>query len=195
MYAGCWPCFFGKFDHPYLRERGQVMPRPRLDRQHEGLTRTEVAAQLGCSPSNIRRLQRDGVLPRRKDRNGIYRFLPQEVAAVAKERGRPVKTKGATAAMVYRYFLQPGFRGTPEDFGRIVLETGEEPCLVRALWAEFRLGGGTPIEQQEQVREIERIAHEYDEQIKVMDEDLVVRKRRSVFIPLQDTDEAPPSSR
>src|SRR5579883_2192859 len=96
MYAGCWSCFFGKFDHPYLRERGQVMPRPRLDRQHEGLTRTEVAEQLGCSPSNIRRLQRDGVLPRRKDRNGIYRFLPQEVAAVAKERGRPVKTKGAT---------------------------------------------------------------------------------------------------
>ena len=66
---------------------------------------------------------------------------------------------------------------------------------MREMWAEFRLGGGMATEQQEQEREIERIAREYDEQIKAMDEDLI-RRRRAVFIPSTDVhDDAPPSSR
>ena len=96
------------------------MSRPRLDRQHEGLTRTEVAAQLRCSTSNVRRLQKDGVLPLRKDRNGIYRFHPHEVTEVARKLGRVVKTSGKIAASIYGHFLVRGFRGTPEELGRVV---------------------------------------------------------------------------
>jgi DNA-binding transcriptional MerR regulator len=163
------------------------MARPRFDRQHEGLTRTEVAAQLGYSPSNVRRLQKAGLLPLRKDRNGIYRFRPHEVAEVARKLGRIAKTDGQTAAPIYGYFLTPGFKPTSEAIGRVVFETGEHPDLVRALWEKFKEGVGAPA--SEEAKEIDRLSREYDEQIAAMDEELA-QKRRSAFIPGDPRDEA-----
>jgi DNA-binding transcriptional MerR regulator len=157
------------------------MPRPRLDRQHEGLTRTEVAAQLRCSSSNVRRLQRDGLLPRRQDRNGIYRFHPHEVAEVARKLHRSLQTDAETAARIYGYFLAAGFRGTPKELGRIVFETTQHPDLVLALWEKFKAGAGSPAAADE-AHEMDRLAREYDEQIAAMDEELA-RKRRAAFIP------------
>lgn len=169
--------------------------RPRAEDADKGLTTGEVAKQLKCSRGNVDRLRKTLRLAARRDGSGKFRFQPADVAAVAKSLGRPARDRGAIAQKVYGHFLQPGFRGTPEQMGRIVLETGEEPCVVRELWAEFRMGGGTTAEQQERLREMDRLAEEYDEQIKAMDEELV-RKRRGVFIPSRDMhDEAPPSSR
>jgi excisionase family DNA binding protein len=169
--------------------------RPRAEDAALGLTTGEVAKQLNCSRGNVDRLRKARRLPSRRDGSGKFRFQPADVAAVGKTLGRQTRDRGAIAQKVYGHFLKPGFRGTPEQVGLIVHDTGEDPRLVRELWAEFRMGGGMATEQQEQEREIERIAREYDEQIKAMDEDLI-RRRRAVFIPSTDVhDDAPPSSR
>jgi hypothetical protein len=136
----------------------------------------------------VRRLQEAGVLPRRKDGSGVYRFYPQEVAEVARKLGRVVQTDGKLAAKVYGYFLEKGFRGTPEQIGRIVHETEQTPRVVLDLWQQFKAGAGSPL-AEEQAREIERLAREYDEQIAAMDEELE-RKRRGAFIPGDPRDEA-----
>jgi hypothetical protein len=54
--------------------------------------------------------------------------------------------------------------------------------VVRELLAQFKMGAGSPSEAQEEAREMERLAREYDEQIAAMDEELA-RKRRGEFIP------------
>jgi excisionase family DNA binding protein len=167
--------------------------RPRADDAKKGLTSGEVAKQLNCSRSNVDRLRKCGRLPAREDGAGKFRFQPRDVAALGKELGRPVRTSGAVAQRVYGYFLTPGFKGTPEQLGRIVHETGEDPDQVLLLWRKFKLGAGSPAEDQAE-REIERLASEYDEQIKAMDEALV-RKRRSVFIAAEDENARGPSSR
>ena len=105
-----------------------------------------------------------------------------------------MQTDGKVAAQIYGYFLTPGFRGTEEQFGRVVLETEQLPRVVRELWAQFKMGAGTTAAAEEETREMDRLAREYDEQIAAMDEELV-RKRRAVFIPGETfDDDAPPSS-
>jgi len=156
--------------------------RPRAEYRDHGLTSGEVAKQLNCSRSNVDRLRKCGLLPGRLDRSGAWRYQPHAVAEAGRKLGRPMQTDGKIAARIYKYFLAPGFRGTPEQIGRIVLETEQPPRVVRELLAQFKMGAGTPAEAEEQGREVERIAREYDEQIKAMDEELA-RKRRGAFIP------------
>jgi excisionase family DNA binding protein len=169
--------------------------RPRAEDAALGLTSGEVAKQLNCSRGNVDRLRKARRLPARRDGSGKFRFQPADVAAVAKTLGRPARDRGAIAQRVYGHFLQPGFRGSAEQIGRIVHETGEDPRIVRELWAEFRMGAGPSRAQQEEQHEIDRLSEEYDEQIKAMDEELS-RKRRAVFIPAADArDDSPPSSR
>jgi hypothetical protein len=156
--------------------------RPRAEYAKEGLTSGEVAKQLNCSRSNVDRLRKCGRLQARLDGSGAWRYPPKAVAAAGEELGRPVETDGKVAARIYRYFLTPGFRGTEEQFGRIVLETEQSPRVVRELWAEFKMGSGSPSARAEAKRELERLTHEYDEQIAAMDENLA-RKRRAVFLP------------
>jgi hypothetical protein len=156
--------------------------RPRAEHAKEGLTSGEVAKQLNCSRSNVDRLRKCGRLQARLDGSGAWRYPPKAVAAAGEELGRPMQTDGKVAARIYRYFLTPGFRGTEEQFGRIVLETEQSPRVVRELWAEFKMGSGTTSARAEAKRELERLTHEYDEQIAAMDENLA-RKRRAVFLP------------
>jgi excisionase family DNA binding protein len=170
------------------------MARPPLKHDEQnGLTTTEVAKQLGCSPSYVRKLLEKGYFPKLKDGSGVYRFNPHNVAEVARKLGRVVKTDGATAAKIYGYFLTPGFKPTNEAIGRIVFETGEHPDLVRAMWEKYKIGVGSA-DTDDETREMERLAREYDEQIAAMDEELA-RKRRAVFIPADPHDDSPPSSR
>jgi hypothetical protein len=157
--------------------------RPRADYAKEGLTSGEVAKQLNCSRSNVDRLRKCGRLQARLDGSGAWRYPPKAVAAAGEELGRPMETDGKVAARIYRHFLAPGFRGTEEQFGRIVLETEQSPKVVRELWAEFKMGSGTNA-RAEAKRELERLTHEYDEQIAAMDENLA-RKRRAVFLPAE----------
>ena len=170
------------------------MARPPLKHdERNGLTTTEVAKKLGCSPSYVRKLLEKGYFPKLKDGSGVYRFNEHNVAEVARKLGRVAKTDGATAAKVYGYFLAPGFKPTNEAIGRIVFETGEHPDLVRALWEKYKIGVGAPTTDHD-TREMERLAREYDEQIAAMDEELD-RRRRAVFLPEDPPDDAPPSSR
>jgi excisionase family DNA binding protein len=160
------------------------------------LTTTDVAKQLGISPSYVRKLLERGYLPKLKDGSGVYRFNPHNVAEVARKIGRAVRTDGATAAKIYGYFLTPGFRPTREAIARIVCETGEHPDLVHALWEKYKAGvGAAGSGSDAEAKEIDRLAREYDEQIAAMDEELV-RKRRGVFIAGDSDDsngKAPPS--
>jgi hypothetical protein len=158
------------------------MARPSVRESARGLTSGEVAKQLGYSRSNVDRLRKCGLLPGRLDRSGVWRYPPLAVAAAAEKLGRTPKSDGRTASRIYAYFLKPGFRGTPEEFARIVHETEQSPRVVRELWAEFKMGSGTMSAQAEAKRELERLTHEYDEQIAAMDENLA-RKRRAVFLP------------
>jgi predicted nucleic acid-binding protein len=127
----------------------------------------------------VRRLQQAGVLPQHKDRNGIYRFQPHDVAEVARKLKRVVRTDGETAGTIYGYFLAPEFRATPKQLARIVHETRQHPDVVLALWEKFKAGAGSPATAD---ADIARVAREYDEQIAAMDEELA-RKRRVAFIP------------
>lgn len=171
------------------------MARPPLKHDEDnGLTTTKVAKLLGCSPSYVRKLLAQGYFPKLKDGSGVYRFNPHNVAEVARKLGRVVTTDGQTAAAVYRHFLAPGFKPTSEAVGRIVVDTGEHPDSVFALWEKFKAGFGSPMADAE-TKELERLAREYDEQIAAMDEDLA-RRRRAVFLPGEPRDDdAPPSSR
>jgi hypothetical protein len=167
------------------------MARPRFDRQHEGLTRAEIAAQLGYSLSNVRRLQKAGLLPLRKDRDGIYRFRPHEVAEVAHKLGRDIKTDGEVAGTIYGYFLAPGFKATPKQLAQIVHETKQHPDVVVALWHKFKAGAGSSNGSDSE--EFARLSREYEEQIAAMDDELA-RKRRVTFIPSQAPEDASPDS-
>jgi hypothetical protein len=163
--------------------------RPRAENADEGLTSGEVAKQLNCSRSNVDRLRKCGQLPGRLDRSGAWRYQPTAVAEAGRKLGRPAQTDGKIAAKIYAYFLAPGFRGTPEQMGRIVLETEQPPKVVRELLEQFRMGAGTPSEEREEAREMDRLAREYDEQIAAMDEELAL-KRRGAFIPGDPRDAA-----
>jgi hypothetical protein len=168
--------------------------RPRAEYANQGLTSGEVAKQLNCSRSNVDRLRKCGRLSARLDGSGAWRYQPQTVAAAGQELGRPIQTDGKVAARIYGYFLTPGFRGTEEQIGRIVLETEQLPRVVREFWAQFKMGGGTTAAADEEAREMERLSHEYDEQIAAMDEELA--RKRIVFIPGDaHDDDSPPSSR
>lgn len=164
--------------------------RPRAQFSDAGLTSGEVAKQLGFSRSNVYRLQRTGALPGRLDRAGQYRFQPGAVAEIARKLRRKMNTDAERAVAVYKHFLAADFKPTIEAFARIVVETHEHPDTVSALWETY-LRGAPRIEKG--ASELERISHEYDEQIAAMDQELA-RKRGAAFIPGED-DEAPPSSR
>jgi len=107
-----------------------------------------------------------------------WRYPPTAVDAVAEKLGRKPESDGRTAAKVYAHFLKPGFRGTPEEFARIVHETEQSPRVVRELWMQFKMGSGVPTEEQAEARELDRLAREYDEQIAAMDYALTRKRRR-----------------
>jgi hypothetical protein len=49
---------------------------------------------------------------------------------------------------------------------------------VRELWAQFKMGAGHSAEGEQESREVQRIACEYDERIAVMDEELAGSRLR-----------------
>jgi hypothetical protein len=161
--------------------------RPRAEHAALGLTSGEVAKQLGCSRGNVDRLRKCGRLAARRDGAGKWRYRPSDVAETARSLGRPARTSGAVAAKLYRYFSEPGFRGSPDQFSRIVQETEEDPDVVVMLWNKFRAGAGSP-EAEQEARAVARANSEYAAEIAAMNEDR--RQRRSKLY-----DDVPPSSR
>ena len=106
---------------------GGALKKPRI-------TRTEAARMLGMSYANVRKLQSKGVLHSDPDRYGVHRFDLREVEALARKRGLQIKPNGALAARVFRMFRER------KKFEEIVIETEQEPSLIRALWKDYRAG-------------------------------------------------------
>lgn len=183
--------------------------RPRSQYAEQGLTTGEVADQLGYSRSNIDRLRHKGDLPAKLDRNGTFRFKQATVEDYARRKRRPLKNDETKTFAVYKRFLDPEFKPTPENYARVAVETETPPSRVDELWLQF-LRGAPKVQT-----EVDRLHIVYDEQIAAMNGDREERRRRGIasasreglaktrprvtFIPSppqpDEEDEAPPSSR
>jgi hypothetical protein len=98
------------------------------------VTRREAAKILDTSYENVKRMQRIGQLHSDPDRHGVHRFDRREVEELARRRGLQIKPSGELAARVFRLFKER------RNFHDIVIETEQEPDVIRALWAQFNLG-------------------------------------------------------
>ena len=111
------------------------------------LTRGEVAKQLGVHISTVRRMERRRELHSVRDRNGIHRFDPKEVANLAAKRGRSAplaQVSGPLAARVYKAMHEG------KTIDQIVIETELAPEQVLALCAHFNK---TPTQVRKQSEE------------------------------------------
>jgi hypothetical protein len=110
---------------------------------HHTLTRAQVAARLGISTTSVRRLEWDELHPV-QDARGVWRFDPNEVAALAP---RPQRTprepgsqqaeqlatrrRGRLAARVFLMFTRD------RSLVDIVVATKQPPDVVRELYREW----------------------------------------------------------
>ena len=133
------------------------------------LTRRQVADALGTSVATVRRLEKKRELNPVVDRDGVYRFDAQEVAALAAKRGRASQASGEVAAQVFGMFREL------KKLDDIVIATRQTPATVRALYLEWTTPlGGRPI-NKEAAEEREQAAHE--EMMREWDRDLKERRR------------------
>ena len=141
--------------------------RPRVDRR-------EAAAILQCSRDNVRRLDRIKQLKTgERDRNGTFTYDRREIEEFARKRGLGVKPSGELAARVFRMFKER------RPFQDIVIETEQEPEVIRALRQEYEAGFDYEKRQQEQTEE-ERLRREHDDEMRAMDLELERRRRGAV---------------
>lgn len=104
------------------------------------LTRRDVAHRLGVSTSSVRRLENVQLHPA-QDASGVYRFDPQEVAALqplaqqprnaVRAERRATTIRGRMAARVFGMFARQS--SLPE----IVMATKQPPDVVRQLYREW----------------------------------------------------------
>jgi hypothetical protein len=97
-----------------------------------GLTRAQVARQLGTTTTTVHRMRLRGELHPKRDADGVYHYDPAEVIRVAARRGLPDRyTAGQVAAQAFRMFDQGG------ELREIVMAlqvTPEEVFRLYALW-------------------------------------------------------------
>jgi hypothetical protein len=68
-----------------------------------GLTRSEVARQLGVSTTEVHRMRLRGALRPKRDERGVWRYDPAEVVRAAAGRHTAARrTRGQTAALAFR---------------------------------------------------------------------------------------------
>jgi hypothetical protein len=98
------------------------------------VTRGEVQRILGLSRAGTRKAESAGKLSATIDDRGRHLFLRTEVLELARIRGKTWREKdsGKTAARLFDLFEQ-GW-----ELPAIVMETGESPTIVRALYEEYR---------------------------------------------------------
>lgn len=136
--------------------------RPRVDRR-------EAASILQCSRDNIRRLDKIGELKTgKKDRNGAFTYDRREVEELARKRGLQIKANGELAARVFAMFTER------RKFHEIVIETQQEPSVIRDLWKEYRAGFDaeqSPFDTE--TREAER----HEAQMRALDAELARRRQ------------------
>ena len=107
------------------------------------ITRGEVARALGVAVASVRRLEGVRLHPARGE-DGVWRFDPAEVSALAAERKQLTRpgvaasgsTDGEIAALVFRLFEEG------KTFSAIVREVRLPPDRIRQLNRQWRAGFG-----------------------------------------------------
>jgi hypothetical protein len=98
-----------------------------------GLTRSQVARQLGVSTTEVHRMRLKGVLHPKRDERGVWRYDPAEVVRAAAGRSTAgTRTLGQTAALAFRMFDQGG------ELKDIVMALQVPPEEVRRLYREWQ---------------------------------------------------------
>jgi hypothetical protein len=135
------------------------------------VTRREAATILNTSYENVKRLQRIGQLHSDPDRHGVHRFDRREVEELARRRGLKIKPSGELAARVFRMFKER------RAFQDIVIETEQEPDVIRALWTQFSTGlhdGGSSSETED------RAERRHEELMRELERELERRRRATL---------------
>ena len=97
----------------------------------DGLTRSQVARQLGVGVTAVHHMRLRGELRPQRDAGGVWRYDPADVIRVAAKRGvRGLRTDGDVAAEAFRMFDQGGelkdivsaLRVTPDEVRRLFKE-------------------------------------------------------------------------
>jgi hypothetical protein len=99
----------------------------------DGLTRSQVARQLGVGVTAVHHMRLRGDLRPTRDTAGVWRYDPADVIRAAARRGvRGLKTDGDVAAEAFRMFSQGG------DLQDIVAALRVTPAEVRRLYKEWQ---------------------------------------------------------
>ena len=99
----------------------------------DGLTRSQVARQLGVGVTAVHHMRLRGVLRPRRDAGGVWRYDPADVIRAAAIRGvRGLKSPGDVAAEAFRMFDQGG------ELKDIVSALRITPAEVRRLFKEWQ---------------------------------------------------------
>ena len=99
----------------------------------DGLTRYQVARQLGVGITTVLRMCARGELHPRPGANGVWRYDPAEVARVQAMRTDPGRrTAGQTAAAAFHMF------DTGVEFKDVVILLQLSPGEVRRLYKEWQ---------------------------------------------------------
>jgi hypothetical protein len=108
-------------------------PSPSRRPPPEGLTRAEVARQLGVGVTAVHHMRLRGDLRPKRDAAGVWRYDPADVIRAAAIRGvRGLKTAGDVAAEAFRMFDQGG------ELKDIVSALRITPAEVRRLYKEWQ---------------------------------------------------------
>lgn len=174
-------------------KRAESMEEPAMPKRR-WVTRREAAVILGCSPDNVRRMERNGQLHSQPDRNGTSKLDRLEVEARAAERGRKPKISGPLTARVFRMFK------AKVSFADICIETEQDADTILRLWRQYTDGFEAAEERvddeaaaREERARREREQREYDEEVRALDEELE-RRRHKVFGDRQNGEPTPPAS-
>jgi hypothetical protein len=93
-----------------------------------GLTRSQVARQLGTTVTTVHRMRLRGELRPQRDTAGVYHYDPADVIRAAAARSKPNRyTPGQIAARAFQMFDQGG------ELKDIVMALGAEEAFARAM--------------------------------------------------------------
>ena len=99
----------------------------------DGLTRSQVARQLGVGVTAVHHMRLRGELRPKRDAGGVWRYDPADVIRAAARRGiRGLKTDGDIAAEAFNMFSQGG------EIQDIVSALRVTPAEVRRLYKEWQ---------------------------------------------------------
>jgi len=107
-------------------------PSPARQPSPGGLTRSQVARQLGVGVTAVHDMRLRGTLHPKRDANGVWRYDPADVIRAAAARGVPGKyTAGQVAAQAFQMFDQGG---ELKDIVIALQVTPEEVFRLYRLW-------------------------------------------------------------